>query len=135
MSKNCWMSGKQCRPSLIWVYTVCSGLSVRIYMVNTVNINGFSPNLVCALILWRSGLGLLMGKFHQFFTELSGRDLPIFLFLDDNLSKRKWIFSKLGMCIVVVEIWFWIANGQISSNCDRVICPRHAHFFVFRMIT
>ena len=28
-----------------------------------VNINGFSQNLVCALILWRSDLGLLMGKF------------------------------------------------------------------------
>ena len=25
-----------------------------------------SPNLVCALILWRSSLGLLMGRFHQF---------------------------------------------------------------------
>ena len=33
--------------------------------------NGFSPILVCALILWRSGLGLLMGTFHQIFTELS----------------------------------------------------------------
>ena len=41
---------------------------------NLVNINGFSPNLVCALILWRSGLGLLMGKFRQIFTELSARD-------------------------------------------------------------
>ena len=39
-----------------------------------VNIDGFSPNLVCALILWRSGLGLLMGKFCQIFTELSARD-------------------------------------------------------------
>ena len=45
------------------------------------------PNLVCALILWRSGLGLLTGKFHQIFTELSTRDTPIFSFLDDNLSK------------------------------------------------
>ena len=35
------------------------------------NINGFSPKLVCALIFWRSGLVLLMGKFHQFLTELS----------------------------------------------------------------
>ena len=26
----------------------------------------FLPNLVCALILWRSGLGFLMGKFRQF---------------------------------------------------------------------
>ena len=49
--------------------------------------SGFSPNLVCALILWRSGLGLLMGKFRQIFTELSAPDMPIFLFLDDNLSK------------------------------------------------
>ena len=33
--------------------------------------NGFPPNLVCLCILWRSGLGLLMGKFCQFLTELS----------------------------------------------------------------
>ena len=43
-------------------------------MITSVNINGFSPNLVCALILWRSGLGLLMGKFRQIFMELSARD-------------------------------------------------------------
>ena len=41
-------------------------------------------NLVCALILWRSGLGLLMGKFRQFFTELSARDTLLFSFPDDN---------------------------------------------------
>ena len=48
----------------------------RFQMITLVNINGFSPNLVCALILilWRSGLGLLMGKFHQYLTELSARD-------------------------------------------------------------
>ena len=44
-------------------------------------------NLVCALILWRSGLGLLMGKFRQFLTKLSARDTPIFSFPDHNLSK------------------------------------------------
>ena len=38
----------------------------RFRMITWVNINGFSSNLVCALILWRSGLGLLMGKFRQF---------------------------------------------------------------------
>ena len=36
-----------------------------------------------------------------------------FSFPDDNLSKRQWIFIKLGMCIDIVEIWFGIANGQI----------------------
>ena len=53
-----------------------------------------------------------------------------FSFPDDNLSKHQWIFTKLGMCIDIVEIWFGIANGQISSIFDGVICPRHAHIFV-----
>ena len=35
-----------------------------------VDVNGFSPNLMCALILWRPGFGLLMSKFHQFFSYL-----------------------------------------------------------------
>ena len=59
----------------------------RFQMITWVNINGFSPNLVCALVLWRSGLGLLMGKFRQFLRELSARDTPIFSFPDYNLSK------------------------------------------------
>ena len=48
-------------------------------------------------------------------------------FPDDNLSKHQWIFTKFGMCIDIVKIWFGIANGQISSNFDRVTCPRDAH--------
>ena len=71
-----------------------------------------------------------MGKFRQILTELSARDMPIFPFLDDNLSKHQLIFTKLGMCIDIVEIWFGIANGQISSNFDRVICLKHAHIVI-----
>ena len=71
-----------------------------------------------------------MVKFRQFLTELSARDTPIFSFPDGNLSKHQWIFTKLGMCIDIVEICFGIANGQISSIFDGVICPRHAHIFV-----
>ena len=71
-----------------------------------------------------------MGKFCQFFTELSARDMPVFLFPDDNLSKCQWIFVKHGMCIVIVEIWFDIANGQILSIFDRVICLRQACIFM-----
>ena len=58
-----------------------------------------------------------------------------FLFPDDNLSKLQWIFTKLGMCIDIVEIWFGIANGQILSIFDGVICPRQAHIFVFGLLT
>ena len=76
-----------------------------------------------------------MGKFHQILMELSAQDTPKFSFPDDNLSKHKWIFTKLGVCIDFVEIWFGIANGQISLNYDRVICLRNALIFVFRMIT
>ena len=84
-------------------------------MITWVYVNGFSPNLVCALILWSSGLGLLMGKFRQI--------SPIFSFPDDNLRKSQGILTKLGTCIDMKEIWFGIANGQISSIFDRVICP------------
>ena len=55
-----------------------------------------------------------------------------FSFPDDNSSKHQRIFTKLGMCIDIVEIWFRIANGQISSKFYGVICPRHAHIFVSR---
>ena len=48
----------------------------------------------------------------------------------DNLSKNQWIFTKLGICIDIVEISFGIANGQISSIFDGVFCPRHAHMFI-----
>ena len=54
-----------------------------------------------------------------------------FSFPGDNLGKHQSIFSKLGMCIDNVKIWFGIANGQISSNFDGLICPRHANIFVF----
>ena len=51
-------------------------------------------------------------------------------FPDDNFSEWQGILTKLGMCINIMEIWFGIANGQISSNFDGVICPRHADIFV-----
>ena len=39
------------------------------------------------MMMMRSGLELLMGKFRQIFTQLSARDTSIFSFLDDNLNK------------------------------------------------
>ena len=53
-----------------------------------------------------------------------------FSFPDDNLSKHQWIFTKLDMCIDIVDIWFGIAYGQILSNFYGVIWPTHAHIFV-----
>ena len=45
------------------------------------------------------------------------------MFPGNNLSKCQWIFSKLGICIDIMEIWFGIAIGQILSIFDRVNCP------------
>ena len=60
-----------------------------------------------------------MGKFRRILTELSAPDIPICLFPDDNLSKCQGILT-----IDMKEILFGIANEQISSVFDRVICPR-----------
>ena len=66
-----------------------------------------------------------MNKFRQILMELSARDMPIFSFPYDNLCKCQGILNKLGTCIDIKEILFGIANGQISSVFDRVICPRY----------
>ena len=58
--------------------SVC--LSSIILFVPGVNVNGFSPNFLCALILWRSGLGMLMGKFSLFDEVICPRH-PYFRFI------------------------------------------------------
>ena len=62
-----------------------------------------------------------MGKVRKILTELSAQDTPIFSFPEDNLSKCQGILTRLGTCIDMKEIWFGIANGQISLMFDRVI--------------
>ena len=39
---------------------------------------------MCIDIVETSGLGLLMGKFHQFLTAVSARDMSVFSFPDDE---------------------------------------------------
>ena len=95
------------------------------WTITLVNINEFSPNLICALILWRSALGLLMDEFRPFLTELSARNTSVFYFQDNNLSKSQWIFTKFDVYIDILEICFGRAYWQSSSIFDRVICPRH----------
>ena len=46
-----------------------------------------------------------------------------FSFPYDILSKHQWIFAKLGMSIDIVEIWFGIANGQISLKFLQSYLP------------
>ena len=99
----------------VFVYVHCTSVHLyfRCRMITWITVSGFSPYLVCAVILGKSGLGLLMGKFCQFFD--SYLPVNVSMFLEDNLSNCQWIFTKLGRCIDTVEIWFGIAIGQILS--------------------
>ena len=76
--------------------------------------------------------GIASGQILSILEELSAHDRPDFLFPDDNLSKYQWIITKLTLYLYIdiVEIWFGIANGQISSVFDRVICSGYVHIFV-----
>ena len=68
--------------------------------------------------------GIANGQISSVF-ELSSRDMFAFPFSDNKLSNYQWIFTKLAMCINIVEVCFGIANRQILSIFDRVTCPRY----------
>ena len=66
--------------------------------------------------------------------------INIFSFLNDNLRKFQGILTKLGAYIDIKEIWFGIANAQMSSIFDRVICGCHDNggvlsFYIFVLIS
>ena len=75
-----------------------------------------------------------MGKFRKFLTELSARDRSVFSFLNDNFRKYQWIFTKLSVCIDIVEICFGIDDGQILPIFDSYL-PATRPYFHFWMIT
>ena len=117
-----WIANGQI-SSIFDNYLPTTQLIFHFQTITWVNLNGFSPNLVCAK---------RMGKFCQILIELSACDTSIFLFPDDNLSKYQWLFTKLGMCIDIVEIWFGIANEQISSIFDKSYLPAtHTSIFSY----
>ena len=94
---------------ILWYHVGCLCVCLIIHLsyvhlyfclrtITWVNVNGFSTNLVCALILWRSGFELLMGKFCQFLSCLSltwqwqGIIISPFYF-DNSHMKCKAFFS------------------------------------------
>ena len=44
-----------------------------------------------------------------------------FSFPDHNPSKYQWIYTKLGVYIDIVKIWFGIVDRQISSIFDMSV--------------
>ena len=70
-----------------------------------------------------------MGKFPQFLMELSACHTSFFSFSDNNLSIYQWVFTKLGMCIDSVEIWFGLLTGKFHEFFT-VTC-HHTSIFLF----
>ena len=87
-----------------------------------VSFQGISTKLGTCIDIKQIWFGIANG---QILTEISARDMPKFLFPDDNLSKCQGISTKLGICIYINKIWFGTAYEQISSMFDRGICPQH----------
>ena len=80
----------------------------------------------CGDLIWDCKLAICLYIIH----------LSVFLFADDNLNNYQWNFTKRGMCIDIVEIWFRIANEQILSMFELSACytivMRYYHFtFLF----
>ena len=104
-------------------------------MITLVNINRFSPNLVCALILWRSALGILIGKFRQFLTSyLPGTRLYFYFWkiTSPNINGVSpnsvcalilWT-SALRLLMVEFRLYFW-----------QSYLPATHLYFTFRTIT
>ena len=64
-------------------------------MISCINIGGFSPNFVCALMT-KSGLGLKMGKFRQFSSEFSAHHMIV-----EGYYRFKFLFFKYRHSIYV----------------------------------
>ena len=80
---------------------------------NWVNISGFSRNLVCVLLLRRSGLGLLLGKFRQSFTELSVHDTTM-----AGYYSLTFLFHIVNLVIFHPQ---YIDNGYLVSTTSHTI--------------
>ena len=72
-----------------------------------------------------------MGKFRQFLTQLSAHDTSIFSCFWTITQVNIIGFSLNLLYTLLLEIWFGIANGQILSSFDRIICPQNSNGRVF----
>ena len=72
-------------------------------------------------------------NFLVFLTSYLPRTCPFFM--DDSLSKCQWLFTKLAMCIDILQISFGMANGQISSIFEFVLVLHFMHIWLIIAIS
>ena len=75
--------------------------------------------------------GIANRQISSILTELSARDTSIFLFLDDNLSKCQWIFTKLHTFVCALILW----RSGSGLLMGKFYLPGTHPYFPFRTIT
>ena len=126
------------RGRILWFRIRCQSICPAghlyfcFWMITWVNVNGFSPNLVCALILWRSCFGLLMGKFCHFLTDLSARHTFMFSFLEDGWIKMNWFSPNLVWALILWRSAFGLLMGKfclfwMELSAHHTIAARYYH--------
>ena len=99
--------------------------------VTLVNINGFSANLVCALILRRSGLELLMGKFCQFLTDLFAGNMTIFSCLDRTLVNINGFSPNLVCALILWRSGLELLMGKFCQFLTDLFASNMTYFHVW----
>ena len=103
--------------------------SVCIFVSGRVYINECSPVSVCALILWKSGLGLLKDNFHEFLQSYLPATCPYFRFRTitwDNINE----FSP----ILVYTLILCRSGLILLVNLLQSYLPATHPYFHFRII-
>ena len=100
----------------------------RFRKITWVNVNGFSPNLAFALILKISGLGLLMSKFHQFFTVICEDTI-----MAGYYRSRFYCFVLLLLLFFLVFFFFFFFL-LLFLNCLFFVVVVFFFFFFFSFL-
>ena len=82
----------------------------------------FSPNLVCALILWRSCLELLMGKFVSFWQSYLSATHPYFHFITIVWVNINGFSPNLVYALILWRSGLRLLMGNFRQFLS-VICP------------
>ena len=105
--------------------------------ITWININGFSPNLIHALILWRSGLWLLIGNFWQSYLPMNSLYFHLRTIIWVNLNE----FSPNIICALI--LWrsgLRLIRGKFHqflielSACDMIMAGYYRFTFFFKVI-
>ena len=83
-----------------------------------------SPNLVCALILWKSSLGLLTGKYRQILKELAARPMTV-----AGYYRFTFLFFALMICFKASEKFYSCSWNCIKLNGEGWIFFPTTHTF------